>query len=421
MHTVKFHRLPNGLRVVTVSRPYLHSATVRITLPTGSAHDPPSLAGLAHFFEHTTFRGTPTRPHGPDEAFESIGVNANACTSRYNTTFYATGATGVLAESAAILHDCLTAPTFTAAADERKAILAELVGHGRHDGVSIAPENVAHRLLYGQKHRLARDIVGTDASVKRITARHLREHAASAVNARGRIVVAGPLDHGQLLAATAPFASLAAAERRPVPAPALRDERLLFVNDSEGEATAIVAWPTNGSRDAATFALWRLHWILTDGMRSRFYKRLRTELGLVYGAKTYCEESTDFGVMWVELGVAPALAARVVTATLDVLREVTESVTDAEVDVVRRNARRYNETCDDDVGSLADAYDSDTMDDPPLTLDGMLAAGDGLTATDLRDAARRMFAPENIRVSVIGRLSRAMRSDVEKVVRGRLC
>ena len=50
--------LPNGLRLVAVPMPALHSVELAIYLKVGGRHDPVDKAGLSHFLEHMLFRGT---------------------------------------------------------------------------------------------------------------------------------------------------------------------------------------------------------------------------------------------------------------------------------------------------------------------------------------------------------------------------
>lgn len=56
--------LDNGLRVIVKEIPSYPIAVVNIWVGVGAKDDPEGLSGLAHFFEHLMFKGTPTRPVG---------------------------------------------------------------------------------------------------------------------------------------------------------------------------------------------------------------------------------------------------------------------------------------------------------------------------------------------------------------------
>src|SRR5579864_3268117 len=81
--------LQNGLSVVVV--PYHRAPTVTQILfyRVGATDDPPGLSGLAHFFEHMMFRGTPTVPG--DQFARTVARNGgedNAFTTEDYTAFY---------------------------------------------------------------------------------------------------------------------------------------------------------------------------------------------------------------------------------------------------------------------------------------------------------------------------------------------
>ena len=84
------HTLDNGLRVVSVEMPHLHSAELAVYLKVGGRNDPPGREGLSHFLEHILFRGTAdfTSSLEIENAFEVIGGTPNASTDAESTCFY---------------------------------------------------------------------------------------------------------------------------------------------------------------------------------------------------------------------------------------------------------------------------------------------------------------------------------------------
>ena len=50
--------LDNGLRVVTVQLPHLHTCTLALYLRAGPRFETPAENGLSHMVEHMLFRGT---------------------------------------------------------------------------------------------------------------------------------------------------------------------------------------------------------------------------------------------------------------------------------------------------------------------------------------------------------------------------
>ena len=80
--------LDNGLEVLVVPRPGTGVAIADVWVGVGSIDETPKNNGVAHFFEHMVFKGTPTRPVGSiDLAVDSMGGSNNAATS-YDWTHY---------------------------------------------------------------------------------------------------------------------------------------------------------------------------------------------------------------------------------------------------------------------------------------------------------------------------------------------
>jgi len=77
--------LPNGLRVVTVEMPHLHSAEVVCYVGVGSRFEAPERTGISHFLEHMVFRGTAEFADSLEleRAFEAIGGAVNAAFANF--------------------------------------------------------------------------------------------------------------------------------------------------------------------------------------------------------------------------------------------------------------------------------------------------------------------------------------------------
>ena len=80
--------LANGLRVISVPLPHLHSVELAVYIKVGARNDPPDRSGLSHFLEHMLFRGTDDYATSLDieSAFESLGGSVNAATDTDSTS-----------------------------------------------------------------------------------------------------------------------------------------------------------------------------------------------------------------------------------------------------------------------------------------------------------------------------------------------
>ncbi|MCC6919074.1 MAG: insulinase family protein [Alphaproteobacteria bacterium] len=81
--------LGNGMQVVVIPDHRAPVVTHMVWYKTGSADEPQNAGGIAHFFEHLMFRGTPKHPDGDFDALVSRnGGEHNANTSYDRTVYY---------------------------------------------------------------------------------------------------------------------------------------------------------------------------------------------------------------------------------------------------------------------------------------------------------------------------------------------
>jgi len=87
---IKKYTCQNGLRIVLEEIPTVRSVAIGIWIGTGSRNETTENNGISHFLEHMFFKGTKTRTAREiAEAFDSIGGQVNAFTSKEYTCYYA--------------------------------------------------------------------------------------------------------------------------------------------------------------------------------------------------------------------------------------------------------------------------------------------------------------------------------------------
>ena len=80
--------LSNGMQVVVIPDRRAPVVTHQVWFKTGSADDPRDAGGIAHFFEHLMFRGTPKVPDQEFDAILSRNGGDNNATTSYDRTVY---------------------------------------------------------------------------------------------------------------------------------------------------------------------------------------------------------------------------------------------------------------------------------------------------------------------------------------------
>ena len=105
---VEKRMLPNGATTVIEEIPHVRSAAIGVFVKMGSKHEPEELKGISHFIEHMLYKGN-ARMSGREiaEAFERMGGQLNAYTSKEHTCFYARVLDENLFEAMDVLFDML--------------------------------------------------------------------------------------------------------------------------------------------------------------------------------------------------------------------------------------------------------------------------------------------------------------------------
>ena len=80
--------LPNGLEVIAECNPQAHSVALAFFVNAGARDELPATAGVSHFLEHMTFKGTPRRSAADvNRELDELGAHSNAYTSEEHTVY----------------------------------------------------------------------------------------------------------------------------------------------------------------------------------------------------------------------------------------------------------------------------------------------------------------------------------------------
>ena len=195
--------LSSGVRVATQCVPTFNSATCGVWVAGGSAYDAKEAHGTAHFLEHMAFKGSAGWPSQRrlEVAVESMGVKMHAFTSREETCYLALAATPEsAAEASRVLLDLSLRPRHEAykVEMEKSTIVREM------EEVAKQPIEVVfddlHELAFGKDEPFGRNILGTEASVRRMTKADLQRHLRRwYVPSRIVVAAAGRVSHERMV------------------------------------------------------------------------------------------------------------------------------------------------------------------------------------------------------------------------------
>ncbi|WP_432821145.1 M16 family metallopeptidase [Trichloromonas sp.] len=415
--------LANGLRLVTIEMPHLHSADMACYVQVGGRDETAGLAGISHFLEHMIFRGTADYPNSflLERAFEAIGGAVNASTDVENTCYHSRLHPRYLPEAARLFASMLTRPLLTDVEVERRIILEEALDDLNEKGDDISPDNLTARLLWPD-HPLSQPTIGTGASINAISEADLRRHHAGYYTPDNTvIVVAGNIRHDQarqeVEAAFGHWQGQTLLQRQsPQTVPCSQPETV-WVKDSDSQINLQLAFRTPGRNHADTVPLRVLRWILSWGGASRLMLRLREQLGLTYHVEAGLSMLADCGCFSIELAVTPENLCRAVEEVLGVVRELcAEPVPDEELKGVLQAYLFDLEFSQDNPDAMLTRYGWGELTGYLRTVEQDRAQVMAVTPAVLQQAASKVFSAGNLKLAVVGPWKANDRKQVKQVL-----
>lgn len=300
--------LANGLRMVCKKREGLVSY-MGIVVNAGSRDEDSMHEGLAHFVEHTIFKGTRKRKAWQiSSRMETIGGELNAYTSKEETMVYTSAPSGYEDRGLELLSDLISSSSFPDAEieKEREVIVEEIYSY--LDSPSDRVYDEFEELAY-QGSGLSHNILGTPESVRTLTGRNCREFL-NRYYLPGNMVVycVTPLpDKDMIRKVEKYFGNL---PDIPVIHNRVTPPRMNFFDEVRDNGThqsnTIMGVRTFGRRDSRRFPLFLLNnYLAGPCMNSRLNRELREKRGYVYAVDSNVSLLSDTGLLVIYFGCDP--------------------------------------------------------------------------------------------------------------------
>ena len=323
--------LSNGMRVAA-RRSDGHVSYIGVAIGAGSRDEIPSLYGLAHFVEHTIFKGTSRRRSWHiSNRMESIGGELNAYTSKEETLIYTNAPAGYAERAVELLADIIANSQFPTheIEREREVVIEEINSYLDSPADSIFDE-FEERIFAGPA--LAHNILGSPESVRSLTGADCRQFLES--NYTPGEMVAYIVDPGDpernIRLMERYFGDLNRTTRRQpriIPEPCRGFDETI---DRQGhQAHTIIGFPLFGRDDPRRHAIFLLNnYLAGPCMNSRLNQELREKRGLVYTVDSSVALLSDTGIMQIYCGSdrdAVDKCRRIITREIERLASTTLS------------------------------------------------------------------------------------------------
>ncbi len=330
---IEKHTSENGLRVILENIPSVRSVTIGVWILTGSRNETDINNGISHLIEHMMFKGTNTRSaQDIAEAFDSIGGQVNAFTSREYTCYYARVIDTHKEHALEVLSDMFFNSTFDEVEleKEKKVVSEEIKMY------EDAPDDIVHDLLskaaYGD-HALGYPILGTDNHLQSFTREDLFEYKKKYYNPANVVVsVAGNVDADFIKVIEKQFNQFDNSnEPNKIEKPSFLAQELTRSKDTE-QAHLCFGYEGISIKDERYSSLAVLNNVLGGSMSSRLFQEVREKKGLAYSVFSHHSSYLDTGLLTIYAGTGnkslPALKSTI-ESTLESL--VAKGITDKEL------------------------------------------------------------------------------------------
>jgi predicted Zn-dependent peptidase len=402
-------KLKNGLRIITAPMADNPTVTVLVLVETGSKYETKKLNGLSHFLEHMCFKGTAKRPKAIDisKELDALGAQYNAFTGQEYTGYYAKSDARHFKTILDIVSDIYLHSTLPEKEIEKeKGVIVEEINMYQ-DMPPRHVQDVFMELLYGDQPA-GWNIAGTEKNVRAFKredfVKYMRAHyvAESTI-----VIVAGRVSEAEAVRQVKKYfapiketrkpGKMKVIERQKKPAAALKFKKT-------DQTHLVLGVRSMDVYDKRNTALNVLASVLSGGMSSRLFQKLREEMGVGYYVRAGSDGYTDHGVLEVSAGVDNKRIDEVIKAILMEFRKLKNVlVPAAELSKVKEYMIGSLLLDLESSDSIASFYGGqEVLRKPVETAAEMAKKIRAVKAEDIRKLARQIFQNYKLNLALIG-------------------
>jgi predicted Zn-dependent peptidase len=400
---------PQGTEILVEPLDYVRSCSVGFWVKRGSCAEGPGEEGLAHFIEHTVFKGTERYPEPQimAEATDRLGGNVDAFTGKETACFYGKVLSEQLPALIDLLGELVTTPRFRSdeLARERSVILEEI------SQSEDQPDDWVSELFYANfwpGGSLAHPILGRRDQVAGYGADQARAFFGKTYRAPNLLIAAaGDINIEAFLELLRPILErLPQGQEAPL-AEAGNQTRPFLLNTPRKDlqqASLAMGFPACSHRHPDRAAVHLLSHVLGGGMSSRLFMELREKNALCYQVGSYLTHYRDTGALQIAASCAPGRARELVRRTLVECERIrVEGVGAEELERAKLQVRTSlvfsQESSSSRMFNLAhQAIHQDRL----LSLDEQVREIDQVDLAQIHRIAKEILLPEAFGVSCLG-------------------
>jgi predicted Zn-dependent peptidase len=395
-------RLQNGLRVVYLHDPSIHTIHCGFLINAGSRDELDNEHGMAHLIEHCMFKGTEKR-----KAFhiltrlDSVGGEINAYTTKEETCIYASALKEHFDRASELLVDITFASSFPEKEIEKEKIVIKDEINSYRDTPDEMLLDEFEELLF-PNHPLGRTVLGTEAFVQSFKRENIqafveRLYATDEIvfSCIGNVAPKKMMKFCNDVLAKIPLRASLKNQRVLPQSASFKVEKTEQVHQVHSLIGGQCAGLDNDER--RTMVL--LNNILGGpALNSRLNLNIREKFGYCYYIESSYNPYTDIGLFEVYFGTDKKYYNRTRKAILKEMNVlVQETLTPRMLTAAKKQILGQIALAQEHRGGLMLSIGKSLLHfDRVDSFEEIQAEIEGITATEIQQTAQRVFAPENI-------------------------
>lgn len=398
--------LPNGLRVISETMPSLRSVALGCWIDTGTRDEDTHEQGVSHFLEHLLFKGSDKlSARDVSEAFDAIGAESNAFTSKEATCFWTRILDQELTTGLDVLSEIIQRPAFREhEIDAERHVVIEEINMYEDDPNDVAFENFTTAVFAG--HVLEAPVLGTRDSILAMSRADINGYWGRRYGAGSMVVAAaGSIDHGTLVEMISErFGDWSGGGVDHAHSDLAGRPRINLKQKDTEQAHIVMGGQGFDRMDERRWAFDVLNHIMGSGMSSRLFREVREERGLAYAIYGFKLSFADTGAWGVYVGTTPSQTDTALNLIREELSKVVDSgITPEELERSKGSARGGLALSLEDANSRMVRLGRDELAGMPhLSVDERLEKLEAITLEDVQSVAVDLYGADTRMIGAVG-------------------
>ncbi|HVJ09119.1 MAG TPA: pitrilysin family protein [Acidisarcina sp.] len=401
--------LPNGLTILTERMEHVRSVAMGVWIKAGSRHETAEVNGVSHFVEHMVFKGTRSRSaQRIAREVDAIGGNLDAFTGKESICFNIKVLDEHVASALDVLSDMVINPVFSNDDIQReRGVILEEIKIDEDNPDYLVSEIFTQN--FWKDHPLGKPILGTRETVKHFEQQTLFGYYGERFRG-GNIIfsAAGNLEHDAFVEKVIQrFQGLPGGVSDGLGEKPKTASRIILRNKKALEQVQLcLGVPSPPIAHDQRYVTLVLNTILGGGMSSRLFQTIREERGLAYAIYSDLNPYLDTGSLCIYAGTPASKALEVIELIMVEFRRLKQERLPA--DELRRAKDQLK-------GNILLGLESSTSRMSNLarqemyfqyffSMQEILDMVENVTAEQVMSMAQSLFRPEDVAVTLLGRL-----------------